>query len=130
MLMLDTHVLIWWVEGGTMLSSRARSAIAGSDSVLVSPISFWEVATLVEKGRIRLDRKPLRWVDDLIVSGVQVAALTASAAVVAAQLEGFHGDPADRFLYATARELGVPFVTKDQRIRSYAKRHKDVTVVW
>ena len=131
MILLDTHILIWWVEGGVRLSARVKAAIADSSAVLVSPISFWELAVLLQRGRVAADRDLERWSRDLLAdSGVEVAGLTASAAIAAARLEGFHGDPADRFLYATARELRVPFASKDRRIRDYARRHRDLQVLW
>ncbi len=61
-----------------------------------------------------------------------VAELTVTAAVAAARLrdQGFPGDPADRLLYATARERGVPLVTKDERLRRHAREQRDLRVVW
>ena len=86
---------------------------------------------LVERGRVSVDRETDRWCRDFLASGtVRVAALTPSAAVAAARLPGFHGDPVDRFLYATARERNVPFVSKDGRIREYARERGDVRVIW
>jgi PIN domain nuclease of toxin-antitoxin system len=52
------------------------------------------------------------------------------AAVSAARLPGFHGDPADRLIYATARELGVSLVSKDSKIQDYARERGDVEVLW
>ena len=131
MILLDTHVLIWWVEGSGRLSASAGKAIAESAPVLVSPISFWELAALVEQGRVEVDRDLARWSRDLLGGGgAAIAELTPSAAIAAARLPGFHGDPADRLIYATAAELGVALVTKDQHIRHYAEQHHDVQVVW
>jgi len=59
-----------------------------------------------------------------------MAELTASAAIAAALLPRFHGDPADLFIYATAAELGVPLVSKDQEIRRYAEQHRGVQALW
>jgi PIN domain nuclease of toxin-antitoxin system len=98
---------------------------------MISPISFWELAVLVERGRVAVDRDLARWCRDLLASGrAHVAALTPSAAIAAARLPDFHGDPADRFIYATARELGVALVSKDARMREYARDHGDVQVIW
>ena len=133
MVLLDTHALLWWQAGGERLSAAAARAIARSDAILVSPISCWEVATLLARGRIALDRDVYAWVRDLFSSDeVELAPLTAQAAVGAAQLgaAGFHGDPADRFLYATALEHGVPLVTKDDSIRSYAEKVGDLRTIW
>ena len=61
-----------------------------------------------------------------------VADLTATAAVAAARLSasGFPGDPTDAYLYATARERDVPLLTKDERIRSWARQQRDLRVLW
>jgi PIN domain nuclease of toxin-antitoxin system len=133
MILLDTHVLLWWQAGGERLSTAAARAIALADAVLVSPISCWEVATLLSSGRIGLDREVFTWARDLFASDeVQLAPLTPQVAVAAAQLGavGFHGDPADRFLYATALEHSVPLVTKDDSIRSYAGKAGDLRTIW
>ena len=133
MILLDTHVLLWWQAGGERLSVRAAREIARADTVLVSPISCWEVTMLLAKGRIVLDRDVHAWVSDLFAAeNIEPAELSPQAAVGAGLLAsaGFPGDPADRFLYATARDLLVPLVTKDGGIRGYARRTGDVRTVW
>ncbi len=133
MILLDTHVLLWWQAGGQRLTARAAREIARADTVLVSPISCWEVTMLLGKGRIALDRDVHAWVADLFLAeDIELADLSPQAAVGAGLLaaSGFPGDPADRFLYATARDLLVPFVTKDGGIRGYARRAGDVRTVW
>ncbi len=130
--LLDTHVLLWWKGESARLSRNARRAIARELPVLVSPISFWEVATLLRLGRIELDRDLYAWMSDLLAEDVRLAPLSAEAAADAGTwpAEGFHGDPADRLIYATARDLRVPLVSKDERIRAFAREHGGVTVVW
>jgi PIN domain nuclease of toxin-antitoxin system len=131
MILLDTHVLIWWVEDRGRLSHRAAAVIGEHAPVLVSPISFWELAVLIERGRVAVDRDLALWCRDLLASGtVRVAALTPSVAISAGRLPEFHGDPADRFMYATARELDVALVSKDTRIRDYARQRTDLEVIW
>ena len=87
---------------------------------------------LEARGRIALDRDVATWVEDVLREEVvSVAPLTPSAAVAAAALgDAFPGDPADRFLYATAEELRVPFVTKDERLHAYAETRRGVDLVW
>ena len=131
-LLLDTHVLLWWQAGGERLSRRVVAAIHDAGQVLISPLTCWELATLHRRGRIVLDRDPTEWVADLLRSdSVGLAELSPEAATWAGQLdEAFPGDPIDRLLYATARDLRVPLVTKDESIRAFATASKDVTVVW
>jgi PIN domain nuclease of toxin-antitoxin system len=132
-ILLDTHAILWWQAGGERLSAPARRAIASANVILVSPVSCWEIGLLAERGRIVLDRDPSVWVQDFLASErVAVAELTPTAAIAAARLPagGFPGDPVDAYLYATARERDVPFVTKDERIRGHARAARDVRVIW
>ena len=133
MILLDTHALVWWQAGGQRLSVRAARAIAQADPVLVSPVSCWELTMLLRKGRITLDRDVYDWTRDLLAQEhVELVQLTPQAALGAALLRdrGFPGDPVDQMLYATARELAVGFVTKDERIRAFARSERDVRTVW
>lgn len=132
-ILLDTHVVVWWQAGGDRLSRLAHRRIDGADRLLVSPLTCWEITTLHRQGRLRFDRDPLRWVGDLLRQGrVETAPLTPEAAAWAGRLgsDTFPGDPIDRLLYATARDLRVPFLSKDERIQSYAAGSGDVDVVW
>jgi len=132
-ILLDTHAVIWWQAGGQRLSARATREIAKADALLVSPISCWEIAMLAEKARVAFDRPVYTWVRDLFEQErIEIAPLSPQAAVGAAMLprSGFRGDPADAFLYASARELVVPLVTKDTNIRAYARTAKDVRTIW
>ena len=133
MILLDTHVILWWQAGADRLSSLARQQIAAARQILVSPISFWEISLLVARGRVALDRGLAVWAQDFLeTERVQVAGLTPTAAVAAGRLPaaGFEGDPADAILYATARERDVPLLTKDERIRGYAATTRDLKAIW
>jgi PIN domain nuclease of toxin-antitoxin system len=129
--LLDTHVLLWWRADARRLSASAVRAIGTARHVLVSPVTCWEVGMLVSKERVRLDRPTAAWVRDLLAEDrIQLAPLTPAAAVAAAELSDFHGDPADRMLYATARSLRALMITKDRQIHQYAATHRDVSVRW
>jgi len=131
-ILLDTHVLIWWANGDRLrLSATALAAIDaaienvgrpdGSPGLLVSAISCWEVAMLVNRGRLALSLDVERWLA-LLAShpAVRLLALDPAVAVAATRLpEPFHADPADRFLVAQARELGIPLLSADSKIRCY-----------
>jgi PIN domain nuclease of toxin-antitoxin system len=120
-IVLDTATWIWRASDPRRLSGRARRAIDESDGALVSAISVWEVAMLVAKRRIRLDRPVEQWVDlALALPGIQLASLDPAIAVRSTRLPGeFHPDPADRIIVATALENAVPIITPDERILSY-----------
>ena len=131
--LLDTHALIWWVAEPRRLSASAENAIEGASAVLVSAASAWELALLVDAGRVAIDRPVEVWLSDVgrrrSVRAVPIDAEVATAAVALGR-RGFHRDPADRFLYATAVREGVPLVSRDAAISSFAKRDRRVRVLW
>ena len=132
MILLDTPVLVWWASGDVQrLSPQALAAIEAeieraaqpgqSPGLLVSAISCWEVAMLVQRGRLALSLEVERWLA-LVASlpAVRLLPLEPAVAVAATRLpEPFHADPADRFLVAQARELAVPLLSADRKIRDY-----------
>ena len=102
-----------------------------ADGLLISPISFWEVAMLVTKGRIELDQPTATWANDVLAQeATEEAPLTPAIAVAAGELPEFPGDPVDRVLVATAQSLGVPLLTKDDRICSWATEHRRINCIW
>jgi PIN domain nuclease of toxin-antitoxin system len=129
---LDTHVVVWWQASSDRLSRQAQAAIDTASRLLISPISFWEIAMLVAKGRIELDRPTSVWVGDFLTTQrVEIAELTPDVAVTAGELDEFHGDPADRVIVASAVRRGATLVSKDRRIRDYGRRSPpDLTVLW
>lgn len=119
--LLDTHVLIWWLNEGSRLSPRQREVIdgAGPDAPLhVSDISLWEVAALQSLGRIRLALPLREWLDKAVAPPLvrRQGISPAIATEVASLPDWFHRDPADRILVATARVLGATLLTQDRRI--------------
>lgn len=130
--LLDTHAVLWWQAGGGRLSARARRSIEQAAVRYVSPLTAWEIATLARRGRIELDRDPAVWIRDLLAGdGMATAALTPEAAAWAGTLrDDFPGDPIDRLLYASAWDLRVPLVTKDDRLSAFARSAGDVDIIW
>jgi PIN domain nuclease of toxin-antitoxin system len=133
MILLDTHAVIWWADGDRQrFSAAGLEAIDqeiesagqpdGSPGLLVSAISCWEVAMLVNRGRLALGLEVERWLTLLAShSAVRLLPLEPAVAVAATRLpEPFHADPADRFLVAQARALAIPLLSADNKIRSYA----------
>jgi len=127
MILLDTHVLIWFFEGTEELRPEARDVIESfgrTDEVFASVITFWELGILAAKNRIRLSEPITEWTKEVIGwPGLSVAALTPSIAVESSFLpQGIHADPADRVLIATARSLDATLVTHDARILRYGEQ--------
>lgn len=129
MILLDTHALVWLDEGSPRLGKEALPLIdkaLKSSELFVSTISFWEVAMLVEKGRLEMQSEVDLWRQSLINNGLQEVALTGDIAISAALLKDFHGDPADRMIVATAIQLAAFLCTADEKILAW--KHKLVRV--
>ena len=125
MIVVDTHVLIWAVDGDARLGRTARGAIeeAGStDGIAVSAITPWEIVLLADKGRLRLGCDAAVWIDTALdLPGVHLIPIEPAVAIDSVRLPGsFHADPADRFIVATARYCAAPVLTADGAILKYA----------
>ncbi|CAE6710230.1 type II toxin-antitoxin system VapC family toxin [Paraburkholderia haematera] len=131
MIVLDTHTLVWWVTGDPTLSKKAKTAIAhemAGGEILVSAISAWEIAMLVERERLLLSMDVSSWLATVsAIETVRFVPVDVEIATKSVDLPGeFHKDPADRMIVATARKFAVPLVTKDEKIRAYPH----VKTVW
>ena len=119
--LLDTHVLIWWLNDGKALSQEQQAVLESASPatpIRVADISLWEVATLHSLGRIQLTI-PLRdWLEKAVAPPLvrRIGISPAIAAELATLPDSFHRDPADRIIVATARTLGATLLTKDRRI--------------
>ena len=121
MVLLDTHVLVWLDEANPRLGAGAVEEIDSAfraGNVSVSAISFWEVATLVRKGRILLDMDLSAWRKELLEQGLVELPVSGEIGVKAAGLDPFHGDPADRLIAATAMQHSLTLVTADEKLLS------------
>ncbi len=123
MIVLDTHIWIWWVHGDAALSAATRMTLdaAGPTCIGVSAISGWEVTKLVERGRLTLPCAVFDWIHQaLTYPGVRLIELSPRISVESTQLPGtFHRDPADQIIVATSRILNAPLVTVDTKILNY-----------
>jgi PIN domain nuclease of toxin-antitoxin system len=123
-IVLDTHILLWWVNDPATLSMPAKKALdeaVTAKSVHVSCISSWEIAMLVGRGRLRLALDVRDWLCRCeALPFLTFVAVSNAIAVESVRLPDFpHADPADRIIAATALSLGAALVTKDQKLRDY-----------
>jgi len=131
-ILLDTHAWVWWLSHPARLPDPARAAIADSldagTPVHVSAISAWEVALLVERGRLELTIDVADWVARAeSAPELRLVPVDHRVGIRAVQLPGFpHKDPADRMIVATALDLGAALVTADRRLRDY----EPVSTIW
>ncbi|MBG1267452.1 type II toxin-antitoxin system VapC family toxin [Nostoc sp. WHI] len=123
MIILDTHILVWWVDDNSRLTTKYREWIEEyqSEGLGVSIVSCWEVAKLVEKKRLVFSCSVNEWLETaLAYPGVQLLNLTLPIVVDSTQLNGFHSDPFDQIIVATARNYGCPMLTVDAKILNYS----------
>ena len=122
MIILDTHIWVWWVTGSPRLTSQQQQWIQDYQSLGlgISIISCWEVAKLVEKKRLVLSINVEQWLQQaLAYQGVQLLNLTVPIVVRSTELTGFHNDPADQIIVATANIYGCALLTADKKILKY-----------
>ena len=120
MIVLDTHVWIWWADSPKLLSTRARRAIDEAETIGISSFSCYEVARSAARGRITLHPGASKWIGmALNLPKVVLLDLTPQIAVTAAELDWKHGDPFDRMIVGTAIEHDARVVSKDHRIRLF-----------
>lgn len=123
MIVLDTHIWIWWVTQSPQLTVRQRQFIQSrqAEGLGISAIFCWEIAKLVERGRLALTLPALDWINAALqYPGVRRLELTPEIAVESTQLPGsFHRDPADQIIVATARFYDCELLTADANILAY-----------
>jgi PIN domain nuclease of toxin-antitoxin system len=122
-IVLDTHIWVWWVHGDEHLNKQQTDWLQENEEqgLGVSIISCWEVAKLVEYNRLTLPCPVAEWLDQALgYPGISLLELTPRIVVDSTHLpKGFHKDPADQLIVATARMLDCPLLTADVRILNY-----------
>ena len=123
MIILDTHIWIWWVHDEARLTSEQLQTIHDNEAqgLGISAISCWEVAKLVEKKRLLLPIDLDQWFElALSYPGVQVISITPEVAIRSTRFPvEFSQDPADQLIAATALVNNCPLVTSDSKLRDY-----------
>lgn len=127
-LLLDTHVLIWWILNSRKLGRRARAVISRSAAgVFISAVSVWEISIKVPKGRLTL-REPLDgYLPSLFENGFRPLPINIAHALAIRTLPPHHGDPFDRMLIAQAQCERLTLVTVDPLISAYGVPTLDAT---
>lgn len=126
--LLDTHAVHWWSAEPDRLSRPASRMLEAADELLVAAISWYELAWLAERQRIVIDVPIRSWLEDLSAQLRTVGITPAIADRAVGLPSSFPRNPTDRLIYATAIELGVKLVTKDEAIAEHDKPRS--LVVW
>ena len=131
MILLDTHVWVWWLSNPDKLPTMARKAVkdaAKNRAIYISSISAWEVALLVSKGRLTFTMDARDWiVRSEALPFFHFVPIDNAIAIRSVRLpEPFHKDPADRIIVATAMTMGMALVSSDSKILKYSH----VKTIW
>jgi PIN domain nuclease of toxin-antitoxin system len=121
----DTHVWVWSAAG----DPRAEKLLGFSGTAVVSAISQWEVSMLTMKGRLRLEPDEESWFSANLAPPVSLAPLSYEICLASSRLPDFHGDSADRIIFATALTLGIPLITADEKIIRWNERQPMIQVI-
>jgi len=123
MIILDTHIWVWWIHNDSNLSGAHQQKIRENEisGIGICTISLWEVAKLVELGRLSLPCKLNHWFTEALrYPGTTLLELTPQIAVESTALPGkFHRDPADQIIVATSRVHDWSLITSDKKILEY-----------
>lgn len=123
MILLDTHIWVWWVNESNQFSQQIADLIDENveNSIGISIISCWEIAKLVENNRLELTHPVEQWLNSALnYPGVVLLDLTPRIVVESTQLpDEFHKDPADQLIVATARIHNISLLTVDAKILAY-----------
>jgi PIN domain nuclease of toxin-antitoxin system len=130
-IVLDTHALIWWADGGSKLSKSARQATKAASrrrELVASAISMFEIVTLEHRGRLAFKIPVTEWLASVRkLPELTIHPVTDEVAERAGGLgEVFPGDPADRLIAATALVLGVSLLTQDSKLRNV----RSLATIW
>ncbi|MEM8904675.1 MAG: type II toxin-antitoxin system VapC family toxin [Actinomycetota bacterium] len=123
-LLLDSHVVLWWLDDAGELGPGAREAIASGDSVAVSAVTPWELG--IKRALGKLDH-PDGLVDTIAAAGFDLLSISARHAERAPELPLHHRDPFDRMLVAQAQADSFVLVTADEQLARYEVELLDAT---
>ena len=123
MIALDTHIILWDALAPNKLSPKARQAISDAnqnDGLLISDISLWEIAMLIQKGRLHVATDVQSFLNLLLQANqIHVAPISPEIATISVQLPpSINKDPADRLIAAMAIAKKVPLITADRNLQN------------
>lgn len=115
--LLDTHIILWWLEDSHELRHETKSLIMNPEHrMLISTASIWEINIKIGIGKLKVSKE---YTDILVNDGFEVLDIQLSHTMKVLELPGFHGDPFDRILIAQAMIEEATLVTRDKKITQY-----------
>lgn len=119
-LLLDTHILLWWLNDDEKLPEKAHQLISHADnSIYVSHISLWEIQIKVMTGKLHADLKAI--IEQLPVNDFLELSSHADHVIALSQLPSYHHDPFDRMLIAQAISEPLHLLTHDKNVSLYSE---------
>jgi len=120
MILLDTHVFIWLVNGDDKLSEKCIKTLKEDQNKFLSVISTWEISLLLEKDRIRINYSFDDWIHNALAAyNIQLMNLDLDIIITYHKLNDFHSDPADKLISATSICKNIPLLTFDRKLIEY-----------
>ena len=119
-LLIDTHILIWFLEGNTLLSKLRRQIIAKSQNeVLVSIASLWEIAIKISIGKLTLTKAFADVIKQISIENIEILPISPEHILQVSILPFYHRDPFDRIIIAQAQVENLLIVTDDGEFSNY-----------
>lgn len=118
-LLLDTHILLWCLEGEEKLSDQARKIILSADEVYASAANVWEIIIKISTGKLKIQTDPQGMVQAIADSGFEMLTIKPEHALKLLDLQDIHRDPFDRILIAQSLVEPLHLVTCDSVVAKY-----------
>lgn len=132
-MIVDSHALLWWLEGSPKLSERAAGVFADAETrgirLIVNPVTFWELRRKQLRGKLETRRPIHEWPDLMrnLFPWIELIEVGSDLWLAMAGLGWAHQDPADRLIAVTALKFGLPVLTKDGK---FHESDSPVKAVW
>lgn len=118
-ILLDTHILLWCLQGSKRLSAHAINMIQNADEVYASIASFWEIAIKLSLGKLKIDVEFMELESIIINSGYEILPIETAHTVELSSLPHIHRDPFDRMLVAQSIAVPLRLITSDPELPRY-----------
>ena len=124
--LLDTHTLIWFLNGDSKISKKAKNIIENENfKKYVSSATIWEIAIKLSLKKIKFDMSFNEFLNLIEDNNFEFIYINSKTALLVSELEFIHRDPFDRLIIAQALDQGLTIITKDYLIKKY-----DVVSTW